>query len=148
MSSKYVLTKDTAVEISSASAASLADATSATFVGISCITTEFQYQGGQKQDVDVTTFCSMESENGDGLAAQAEISFSGHFVPTDEGQQSIESAYEDSTRRLLRISFADGTSETYLVSVRQFSFSGQVNNKWTNSLNLRVFAKERKLPTP
>ena len=52
---------------------------SATFLDLSCTIKEIQFTGGQKQDIDVTTLCSEEQENINGLPSPSEISLSGNF---------------------------------------------------------------------
>ena len=47
---------------------------SATFLDLSCTIKEIQFTGGQKQDIDVTTLCSEEQENINGLPSPSEIS--------------------------------------------------------------------------
>lgn len=47
---------------------------SATFLDLSCTIKEIQFTGGQKQDIDVTTLCSTEQENINGLPSPSEIS--------------------------------------------------------------------------
>ncbi|MFT0137281.1 hypothetical protein ACEK07_04375 [Alcanivoracaceae bacterium MT1] len=138
MASKYVLTKETVVEVSAAAATAISEASTATFVGISCVGNEFSYNDGQPTEVDVATFCSTEQESDDGLAAAAEITIAGNFVPTDEGLLSLKDSKKTGTLRLLRLTFRDGSIFTYLVQVRQNSFTGQVSNKWTTSITMRV----------
>ncbi len=45
-----------------------------------CTIKEVQFTAGQKQDIDVTTLCSTEQENINGLGASSEISMSGNFI--------------------------------------------------------------------
>jgi hypothetical protein len=47
-----------------------------TFLEAECATKEISYTGGQKSDIDVTTLCSTEQEQTNGLAAPAEMSIS------------------------------------------------------------------------
>jgi hypothetical protein len=81
MTSKYEKTKGTQIGISSApvteedfKAAGFPTAGVTFLVGMRH--EEISYTGGQKSDIDVTTLCSTEQEQTNGLAAPAEMSIS------------------------------------------------------------------------
>ncbi|EHE5642689.1 immunoglobulin domain-containing protein [Escherichia coli] len=77
MSSNFERSQLTKIMISSAPVtAETLD--SASYLGLSCTIKEVQFTAGQKQDIDVTTLCSVEQENINGLGAASEISMSGN----------------------------------------------------------------------
>lgn len=79
MSSNFERSQLTKIMISSAPVtAETLD--SASYLGLSCTIKEVQFTAGQKQDIDVTTLCSVEQENINGLGAASEISMSGNFT--------------------------------------------------------------------
>ncbi len=49
----------------------------AEYLRLDCTIKEVQFTAGQKQDIDVTTLCSTEQENINGLGASSEISHVG-----------------------------------------------------------------------
>ncbi|AEE57035.1 phage major tail protein [Escherichia coli UMNK88] len=62
MSSNFERSQLTKIMISSAPVtAETLD--SASYLGLSCTIKEVQFTAGQKQDIDVTTLCSVEQEN-------------------------------------------------------------------------------------
>lgn len=66
MSSNFERSQLTKIMISSAPVtAETLD--SASYLGLSCTIKEVQFTAGQKQDIDVTTLCSVEQENINGL---------------------------------------------------------------------------------
>ncbi|EPT4728617.1 major tail subunit, partial [Escherichia coli] len=78
MSALYERSQLTQVMISSAPAtAETMD--KAEYLRLDCTIKEVQFTAGQKQDIDVTTLCSTEQENINGLGASSEISMSGNF---------------------------------------------------------------------
>ena len=69
MSSLYEKSQGTKIQITSAPA-TLDTIGAATWLDLHCTIKEVQFTGGQKQDIDVTTLCSTEQENINGLGAQ------------------------------------------------------------------------------
>lgn len=67
MSSLYEKSQGTKIQITSAPA-TLDTIGAATWLDLHCTIKEVQFTGGQKQDIDVTTLCSTEQENINGLA--------------------------------------------------------------------------------
>ncbi|EJJ0596713.1 phage tail protein, partial [Escherichia coli] len=91
MSSNFERSQLTKIMISSAPVtAETLD--SASYLGLSCTIKEVQFTAGQKQDIDVTTLCSVEQENINGLGAASEISMSGNFY-LNAAQNALRSAY-------------------------------------------------------
>ena len=74
---------------------------SATFLDLSCTIKEIQFTGGQKQDIDVTTLCSTEQENINGLPSPSEISLSGNFYK-NPAQDALRDAYDNDTTYAFR----------------------------------------------
>ncbi|ENK2790219.1 phage tail protein, partial [Salmonella enterica subsp. enterica serovar Senftenberg] len=62
MSSLYEKSQGTKIQITSAPATP-ETVGSATYLDLQCTIKEVQFTGGQKQDIDVTTLCSIEQEN-------------------------------------------------------------------------------------
>ena len=85
MSALYERSQLTQVMISSAPAAA-ETMDKAEYLRLDCTIKEVQFTAGQKQDIDVTTLCSTEQENINGLGASSEISMScnqvNHLIPT------------------------------------------------------------------
>lgn len=67
-----------------------------------------QFTAGQKQDIDVTTLCSVEQENINGLGAASEISMSGNFY-LNAAQNALRSAYDNDTTYGFKVIFRQET---------------------------------------
>ncbi|MHC3676413.1 HK97-gp10 family putative phage morphogenesis protein, partial [Escherichia coli] len=93
MSALYERSQLTQVMISSAPAtAETMD--KAEYLRLDCTIKEVQFTAGQKQDIDVTTLCSTEQENINGLGASSEISMSGNFY-LNQAQNALRDAYDN-----------------------------------------------------
>lgn len=91
MSSKYEKTKGMTFGVSPG-AVTVANPADAQWLEAACATKEITYTGGQKSDIDVTTLCSTEQEQTNGLAAPAEMSISRNWVGDEEAQMSLQTA--------------------------------------------------------
>lgn len=107
MSSNFERSQLTKIMISSAPVtAETLD--SASYLGLSCTIKEVQFTAGQKQDIDVTTLCSVEQENINGLGAASEISMSGNFY-LNAAQNALRSAYDNDTTYGFKVIFRQAT---------------------------------------
>ncbi len=103
MSSNFERSQQTKVMISSAPVTA-ETLSSASFLELSCTIKEVQFTAGQKQDIDVTTLCSTEQENINGLGAASEISMSGNFY-LNAAQNALRSAYDNDTTYGFKVIF-------------------------------------------
>lgn len=103
MSALYERSQLTQVMISSAPAtAETMD--KAEYLRLDCTIKEVQFTAGQKQDIDVTTLCSTEQENINGLGASSEISMSGNFY-LNQAQNALREPMTMTRCMRLRCSF-------------------------------------------
>ncbi len=110
MSSLYEKSQGTKIQITSAPATP-ETVGSATYLDLQCTIKEVQFTGGQKQDIDVTTLCSTEQENINGLGAQSEISLSGNFY-SNPAQDALREAYDNDTTYGFKIIFLQGSASS------------------------------------
>lgn len=151
MTSKYEKTKGTVVSISNAPVT--VDAFTAvgfpgsgiTWLDAECATKELSFTGGQKSDIDVTTLCSLEQEQTNGLAAPAEMSITRNWVGDEAAQLALQTAYENDELRALRIVFPSGNGFYLLVEVRQSSWSVATAAVVGATYSLRVRGKPRRI---
>lgn len=120
--SKYVVTKGTTVFVSK-EAVETTVPKELTFLELGCLGTEISYTGGAKSDIDVTTLCSTEKEQINGLPDPGEITFNGNWVPNDEAIDTLHEAYVDDSTHAFRLIFPDGTGYTWNGQVRQENFT-------------------------
>ncbi len=110
-----------------------------------CATKEITYTGGQKGDIDVTTLCSTEQEQTNGLAAPAEMSISRNWVGDEEAQMALQTAYENDELRALRVIFPSGNGFYVLVEVRQSSWGATTSSVVSATYSLRVRGKPKRI---
>lgn len=151
MTSKYEVTKGTQIGISDAPV-SAEDFQSSGFPGVGvsflvaeCATKEISFTGGQKGDIDVTTLCSLEQEQTNGLAAPAEMSISRNWVGDEEAQLALQTAYDNDELRALRVIFPSGNGFYMLVEVRQSSWSAATSGVVSATYSLRVRGKPKRI---
>ncbi|WP_343463007.1 phage tail tube protein [Pantoea sp.] len=151
MTSKYEVTKGMTFAVSDAPVTS-EDFDAAGFPSASvkwleaaCATKEITYTGGQKGDIDVTTLCSTEQEQTNGLAAPAEMSISRNWVGDEEAQMALQTAYENDELRTLRVIFPSGNGFYVLVEVRQSSWGATTSSVVSATYSLRVRGKPKRI---
>ena len=151
MTSKFEKTKGTKIGVSSAPVteeafqASGFPASSVTFLDAECATKEISFTGGQKSDIDVTTLCSTEQEQTNGLAAPAEMSISRNWVGDEAAQMALQAAYENDELRALKVVFPSGNGFYVLVEVRQSSWSVATSAVVAATYSLRVRGKPKRI---
>lgn len=154
MTSKFEKTKGTQIGISSLPVteadfkAAGFPAVGVTFLEAECATKEISYTGGQKSDIDVTTMCSTEQEQTNGLAAPAEMSISRNWVGDEEAQLALQTAYENDELRALKVVFPSGNGFYVLVEVRQSSWSAATSAVVGATYSLRVKGKPKRIVAP
>ncbi|MCC8218661.1 immunoglobulin domain-containing protein [Escherichia coli] len=121
MSALYERSQLTQVMISSAPATA-ETMEKAEYLRLDCAIKEVQFTAGQKQDIDVTTLCSTEQENINGLGASSEISMSGNFY-LNQAQNALRDAYDNDTVYAFKVQFPSGKGFKFLAEVRQHTWS-------------------------
>ncbi|MDU1575426.1 MULTISPECIES: phage tail tube protein [Pantoea] len=151
MTSKYEVTKGMTFAVSDApvtaeefEAAGFPTA-SVKWLEAACATKEITYTGGQKGDIDVTTLCSTEQEQTNGLAAPAEMSISRNWVGDEEAQMALQTAYDNDELRALRVLFPSGNGYYVLVEVRQSSWGATTSSVVSATYSLRVRGKPKRI---
>jgi hypothetical protein len=146
MTSLYEKSQETTIEISAlpVTAETVDDAE---YLNLSCTIKEIQFTGGQKQDIDVTTLCSVEQENINGLGAQSEISLSGNFYRND-AQDALRLAYDNDTTYGFRITFPSGNGFQFMAEVRQHTWSVSTNGVVAATFSLRLRGKPTNIDQP
>lgn len=148
MTSKYEKTQGMAIGVSSAPVtadefAASGFPTGITFLDAQCATKEVTYTGGQKSDIDVTTLCSEEQEQTNGLAAPAEMALTRNWVGDEEARQALQQAYDNDELRVLKVVFPSGNGYYSLIEVRQSSWSAGTSAVVASTYSLRVRGKPK-----
>ncbi|KAA1060361.1 phage tail tube protein [Enterobacter mori] len=151
MTSKYEVTKGMTFAVSDAPVtaedfnASGFPGAGVTWLEAACATKEITFTGGQKGDIDVTTLCSTEQEQTNGLAAPAEMSITRNWVGDEAAQEALQTAYENDEPRALRVVFPSGNGFYVLVEVRQSSWSAATSSVVGATYSLRVRGKPKRI---
>lgn len=140
MTSKYEKTQGTVISVS-AGEVSEANPVGITWLAASCSVKELSYTGGQKSDIELTTLCSEEQEMTNGLKAPSEMMIGKNWSGYDEAQESLMDAYDDDSKRAIRVVFPSGNGFAYLAEVRQNSWSAAASGIVSASYALRIIGK-------
>ena len=117
-----------------------AELATATFLNLSCTIKQASFTAGQKQDIDVTTLCSEEQENINGLAAASEMSLSGNFY-RNPAQDTLRTAYDTDAVYGFKILFPSGHGFLFRAEVRQHTWDSQTNGVVAATFSLRLKGK-------
>lgn len=137
MSSKYVRTKNSSFWVSREPVPD-DDTTEIDYVGLSCLTTEITYTAGAKSDIDVTTICSTEKEQINGLQDPGEITLNGNWVANDDAQKILREAYDNDQIYGFKIVFSDSTGYMFRGEVRQENFTVAPDAIVTGGFTIRI----------
>lgn len=137
MGSKFTLTKGSRLEVTKETATTTNPA-SATWLSLACLMTEVSYTGGAKSDIEITTLCSEEKEQTNGLADPGEITLSGNWVPNDEAMAVLRTAYANDTSLAFRLVLKDKSGYAFVAEVRQESFTISTDAVLTGEFTLRM----------
>lgn len=99
---------------------------SATWLNLSCTIKQASFTAGQKNDIDVTTLCSEETENINGLPAPSEMSLSGNFY-RNPAQDTLRTAYDNDGVYGFKVVFPSGNGFLFRAEVRQHTWDSQTN---------------------
>ncbi|MDY7070539.1 hypothetical protein PshuTeo2_05610 [Pseudomonas hunanensis] len=97
-----------------------------------------QFQGGQSDEIEVTTLASEAKEFTVGLADNGTFSMSGNWKADDEAQTVLRTARDDGEPRAFKSVFKDGTSSTFLGLVTQFTWDAAPNGTVNGTFNVRI----------
>lgn len=139
MSAKFERAQQTVISISSVPVTPETLET-ATYLGLSCTIKQSSFTGGQKQDIDVTTLCSEEQENINGLPTPSEVSLSGNFY-LDDAQNALRTAYDTDGVYGFKIVFPSGNGFWFRAEVRQHTWDAQANGVVAATFSLRLKGK-------
>ena len=97
-----------------------------------------QYQGGQSDEIEVTTLASEAKEFTVGLADNGTFSMSGNWKLDDEAQTVLRTARDDGEPRAFKVEFVDGSKSSFLGLVTQFTWDAAPNGTVNGTFNVRI----------
>jgi hypothetical protein len=108
------------------------------FADLSVTIKQPQFQGGQSDEIEVTTLASEAKEFTVGLADNGTFSMSGNWKADDQAQTVLRTARDDGEPRAFRSTFIDGTETSFLGLVTQFTWDAAPNGTVNATFNVKV----------
>ncbi|WP_122433842.1 phage tail tube protein [Pseudomonas viridiflava] len=134
---KFVKTQGTALGVSKATTLDPTDA-DLEWADLSVTIKQPQFQGGQSDEIEVTTLASEAKEFTVGLADNGTFSMSGNWKANDEAQTVLRTARDDGEPRAFKADFVDGSKSSFLGLVTQFTWDAAPNGTVNGTFNVRI----------
>lgn len=134
---KFVKTQGTKLSVSKTTTLDPSEA-GLVYADLSVTIKQPQFQGGQSDEIEVTTLASEAKEFTVGLADNGTFSMSGNWKADDEAQTVLRTARDDGEPRAFKSVFKDGTSSTFLGLVTQFTWDAAPNGTVNGTFNVRI----------
>lgn len=134
--SKYVLTNGDTLGVTTAETTDLT--TTPTYVDLSNVAKQVNWQGGQATEIDVTTFASVGKETAQGLPDYGSWTISGNWVESHTGCAVLRAAQGDAKLRAFKLAHKDGSGVEVLGMVTQISVDNALNAAAGGSITVRL----------
>lgn len=136
---KKLLSAGTTIELSKTAAADLTEATSASYDDLSCALTGFSTEVSENEQIDTTTLCETYAKTYlDGLKDADTASSDAFFNLSSEEGRALQAAATDKEKRILRVTFVDGSVWASLATVQPFGFNTSVGDAVKTTINFRL----------
>ncbi len=136
--SEVLLVQGLSISISNTEVTELAPSPTPASAILDCIGREIQYQGGTSTEIDVTSFCSTAKEFRLGLEDSGTMTVTGHWKQGNAAHGVLRTAASDKLRRLISVTFEDGSVFVALGFVSQRSWSAAVDGVVSASYSFRL----------
>jgi len=134
---KFVKTQGTALKVSKLTTLNPKDP-ALLWADLSVTIKQPQFQGGQSDEIEVSTLASEAKEFTTGLADNGTFTMSGNWKADDEAQTVLRTARDDGEPRAFSTVFKDGTSSEFLGLVTQFTWDAAPNGTVNGTFNVRI----------
>ena len=134
---KFVKTQGTKLAVSKLTTLNPADS-GLQWADLSVTIKQPQFQGGQSDEIEVTTLASEAKEFTVGLADNGTFSMSGNWKADDEAQMVLRAARDDGNPRAFKAEFVDGSKSGFLGLVTQFTWDAAPNGTVNGTFNVRI----------
>ena len=134
---KFVKTQGTKLKVSKLTTLDPKDPT-LLWADLSVTIKQPQFQGGQSDEIEVSTLASEAKEFTTGLADNGTFTMSGNWKADDEAQTVLRTARDDGEPRAFTSVFKDGTSSSFLGLVTQFTWDAAPNGTVNGTFNVRI----------
>lgn len=143
MASKYTRSQGTRLMISlePTSALPAAAPDDDDYIELGCTLKGYNRAGGQRSEIDVSTFCSEVVEKDFGLKDNGTVSFNGNYFDGDEAQDLLREAEESGDRYVFRVIDSRNREARYLGVVTQTSEESSVNGAWSATFSVAIVSR-------
>lgn len=140
MTSKFTRSQGTQLMISADSLDALPVGTpdDEDYIALGCTLNSYNRAGGQRTEIDVSTFCSEVVEKDFGLKDNGTATFSGNYYDGDEAQDLIRTAEETGDRYVFRVIDSRNREARFVGVVTQTSEESSVNGKWNATFTVAI----------
>ncbi|MDC7805527.1 hypothetical protein PQS31_01610 [Luteimonas sp BLCC-B24] len=108
------------------------------YIALGCTLNSYNRAGGQRTEIDVSTFCSEVMEKDFGLKDNGTATFSGNYFDGDEAQDLLREAEATGDRHEFRVIDARNREARFIGVVTQTSEESSVNGKWNATFTVAI----------
>lgn len=143
MTSKYTRSQGTRLMISIESAEALPVGTpdDEDYIELGCTLKGYNRAGGQRTEIDVSTFCSEVVEKDFGLKDNGAATFNGNYFDGDEAQDQLREAEETGDRYIFRVIDSRNREARFVGVVTQTSEESSVNGAWSATFTVAIVSR-------
>lgn len=140
MTSKFTRSQGTKLLISALAMDALPGAPieDADYIELGCTLNSYNRAGGQRTEIDVSTFCSEVVEKDFGLKDNGTATFSGNYYDGDDAQDLLRSAEQSGDRHVFRVIDSRNREARFVGVVTQTSEEASVNGKWNATFTVAI----------
>ena len=120
------------------------------YIALGCTLNSYNRAGGQRTEIDVSTFCSEVVEKDFGLKDNGTATFSGNYFDGDEAQDILRTAEETGDRHVFRVIDSRNREARFVGVVTQTSEEASVNGAWSATFTVAIVSAIVRVagPTP
>lgn len=113
----------------------------ADYIALGCTLNSYNRAGGQRTEIDVSTFCSEVMEKDFGLKDNGTVTFSGNYFDGDEAQDLLRDAEQSGDRHEFRVVDSRNREARFIGVVTQTSEEASVNGKWNATFTVSIVSQ-------
>jgi hypothetical protein len=100
--------------------------------------TDWDGPSGTAQVIDMTYLTATAKHKKPGIPDEGQFTLSINWIPTDAGQQAVATARAEQAEKNFRVTYEDGSTQTFAGYVLGFATSGGVDNKVAGSITIEI----------
>lgn len=100
--------------------------------------TDWDGPSGTAQVIDMTYLTATAKHKKPGIPDEGQFTLSINWIPTDAGQQAVATARAEQAEKNFKVTYEDGSTQTFAGYVLGFATSGGVDNKVAGSITIEI----------